>query len=114
MSYIIPLTSDPAQRFEINLNNVRYFFIIKYNYNADIWALTIQDSSSTLIEGIIMLPGVNLLAPHEDITLGELWMVDQSEKNIDPDGENIGDLVKLIYYPPGESPDLPDIEELSV
>lgn len=113
MAFVIPLSNDPAQRFEVTLNNTRYFFTVKYNYNADFWTFSLEDSTEMLIEGVPMLPGINMLWPHEDLTFGQLWMVDQTEKNIDPDGDNIGDIVKLIYYPPGEEPDLPTLEDLS-
>jgi hypothetical protein len=114
MPFEIPLTNEPSQRFEIELDNNRYFFLVKYNYQGEIWSLTIEDFIGILIEGICMLPGRNILSPHPDIEskIGQIWLVDLDEKDTDPDGDNLGTKIKMIYYTPEESPNLPTLTGL--
>lgn len=110
MPYSIPLTTEPSQTLTINLNNIQYSLAIKYNYQADMWSLTMSDlENNILVEDIPMMVGRNLLAPHKDLQedIGQLWMIDNEALNKDATAETLGESVFLVYYPPDEEPILP-------
>lgn len=104
MAQEIPLTSDPSQRLEIELNGIRYFFTVSFNWNGGKWYFTLENSTGTIIKGVSMLLGQDMLDAHEDIELGQLWMIDLSGKNEDALFDDLGSRVIMVHYPIGESP----------
>jgi hypothetical protein len=112
MPFEIPLTNDPSQKLELELNGIRYFLSVQFNFNSGIWLFKIADSEEQpIIEGLPLTLGNNILEPFVDVErlLGQFWMVDEREQDQDADSETLGSDVKLIYYPPGDTPIVPEV-----
>lgn len=105
MSVIVPLTTDPARRFEIELNEVGVFISTRYNFNNKVWYLSIEDSGGLIFQGIAILTGINLLESQAALQerIGQLWIVDRSGARSDPTFEGLGDTYILVNFSPEES-----------
>ena len=64
---IIPLQAISSQRFEIILNDIRWFFDVYYSVNGGKWFLNLEDSEGVIIERVALLRGHNVLDGHPDI-----------------------------------------------
>ena len=108
----IPLLSDPAQRFEIELNELRLFFTVRFNFAGSFWTFDLADSDKTLISGVTMLLGTNLFEPQRDLTetLGQIWMYDKTRSGLDATADNLGTDVIMLYFLPDEVIPLPVVE----
>ena len=107
MPQIVPLTNDPARRFEIELNGVSVYISTRYSYNNKTWYLSMEDLDGLIFRGIAMLGGVDLLESQEALRerIGQLWIVDRSGGRTDPTLVGLGDRYVLVNYAPGESID---------
>jgi hypothetical protein len=106
MSQSIPLTSDPAQRFEIIINDIRFFFSVYYSANGGKWFFDLENSTETLIERVAMLRGQNMLDGHPDLQdqIGQLWMWDAAQNGNDAGPDNLGTDFLMINFANDESP----------
>jgi hypothetical protein len=102
----LPLTSDPAQDFVIQLGSVKYEFYVRYNDRGSFWSADISDynSQTTLIAGMPLLLGCDLLAP---FLLGNGSMIVYDEKGSntdagDPDSGDLGSRVNVYWYDSAE------------
>lgn len=98
---ILPVRNDiAAYIFQVELDGSLYFFDFRYNTRMERWICDILDSEqSPLLSGIVMLTNFSLLAGFNDPDLppGDLYCIDQSEKNRNPDRQSFGEDVKLVY-----------------
>lgn len=85
----IPLTAD-NQRFFIQLGGRQLAFTLLWRDSG--WIMDIADEDgSSLLNGVPLVTGVNLLAPYRHIGLnGELWVVSDDACQPYPTSTNLG------------------------
>ena len=80
------------------LDGNRYRLRISWNLYTEKWYLQIEGLTNDVdIKGIALLCGKDLLAAHGYRELGELWVIDNSGANEDPDYDNFGSRWTLEY-----------------
>lgn len=99
---IVPLTSDGAYRFNIELNGIVYTFEIKYNVRFNTWSFSMLQNEIDVITGVGMLIGVNMLEPFTLDNIGGLYMFDDSGQKLDAGPDDLGTRVIMIYLTPQE------------
>lgn len=90
-AYEIPLTADP-QVFAIALAGVTYSLTLRWNTAAECWFLDIADRSrQTILSGVPVVTGLDLLAQYEYLELGGMLVV-QTDHDADavPTLANLG------------------------
>ena len=94
MIYEIPLNYG-NQKFNIKLGTTQYK--LQFIYRSDRWYLDIFDTAENpLIAGLPMLVGDNLLAQHQHIISGSLYVLNTNEE----ESQDFGDLganIKLYW-----------------
>ncbi|BBO74394.1 hypothetical protein DSCW_18110 [Desulfosarcina widdelii] len=97
----LPVAADtPYQSFNIELDGTVYGFRLRYNTRADAWFLDLLAADETvLLAGRAVRLGVDLLAHYSDAAFppGRLFVVNFVDTYGEPDRENFGQDVKLIY-----------------
>lgn len=104
MAEILPLSSAGARRVQVllgeNLVTVRTY----YQELVPVWRMDLFDiNSNPLVRGLALVPGVNLLAPHTELTriYGEFWYITtRGEGN---GAEELGDTGNVWWFAPGEA-----------
>lgn len=82
------------------LDGNTYRFTISWNLETEKWYMDLKGLNNTVeVNGIALLPGKNLLAPYGFYQLGELWVIDNSGANEDPDYDQFGSRWTLEYTP---------------
>ncbi len=95
---VIPLTPDFSYFFTTVLEDLNVQFKVRWNIVDLAWYMDIDViETETLIRGIKMIGGIDLLKQYAITELGKMFMVDTEEKFQDPDFDLIGDRYKLIY-----------------
>ena len=102
MVYIeLPVSHDVAdQGFSVQLDGTVYQVRLRYNTRAGHWALDLSDSVGTpLLSGVAVRLGVDLLAQfdREDLPAGRLFAMNWVSEFQEPDRDNFGTDVSLIY-----------------
>ena len=97
----IPVTPQP-QRFRVALSNIIYTWRIYWLVPAQCWVLDIFDiEEKPLIEGIPLITGVDLLAQHQHIIKGGLFVIsDQLPPDTVPDFTHLGSTGHIYFLPP--------------
>jgi hypothetical protein len=100
MTVPINLRVRPYYRGTKTLDNNSYNLSIHWNVNTSKWYLDIVGITNDVsIKGMAILAGKNLLAPYGYYELGELWVIDNSGANEDPNYADIGVRFTLEYTP---------------
>jgi hypothetical protein len=102
MAYIeLPVAADIAdQSFSVQLEGAVYQVRLRYNTRAGHWALSLADAvGSALLSGMAVRLGVDLLAQFVDDRFppGKLFAINWVDANQEPDRDNLGSDVALIY-----------------
>jgi hypothetical protein len=105
---ILGLSYAGEGHFTFNLG-VAVELVIRFNYTLALWSLDILDGNgNTMIAGLLMVPGVDLLKPYNSIKaqLGSLVVV---EANPEDSGNPmmLGTNVQLLWFPVGTPVVLP-------
>ena len=95
----IKLYSNPLYSMQVTLNNAQYKLSFKWSENESAWYMDIDGLSDTSIalHGLRLVGGLDLLEPHAIVELGQLWLVDLSGANRDPDFDTIQTDFVLYY-----------------
>ena len=95
---IIPTTTDPAQIFTLDLDDVRCVFDIQYNDRSEIYTLTLTNDTTGQIyfEGEPLVLGTDILEPY-NYNLGIMGMVDMTNKGVEANPDNFGITTLLIW-----------------
>lgn len=105
---ILPITSDPNQTFQAQVNidgrNLTLGFFLSYNETAGYWTMDISDPSTGVayICGVPLLPGVfpaaNLLDQYTHLIIGSIYIINVSgNPSEQPDDKNLGTDFELVY-----------------
>lgn len=108
MPLVIPNRTDvPKYNLEIPLDNVTFRLGFHWNDRAGAWFMSIADVNGTpLLSGRRVVVGFPLLARFRDPRLptGELNAVDTSGKQQEAGENDLGERVRLLYFPIAELP----------
>jgi hypothetical protein len=95
---VIPLTNVPIKEFTIDLDGNTYRLDLHWNIVDAAWYMNLSGiTNDVLINGIKLVTGPNLLKPYAQIELGAIYMVDESEQQLDADFDTIGIDVQMYY-----------------
>lgn len=99
----IPLSSDPAQTFTVQLDRAKYIFSMKFNSRSGVWTLdmSLASTKAVILQSIPILLGVDLLYPY-NLGIGRLIAGDTSSKGLDATADDLGTRVKLFWYSASE------------
>jgi hypothetical protein len=102
MAYIeLPVAEDtPYQSFSVKLEGSIYQVRLRYNSRAGHWALDLADAvGAPLVSGIAIRLGVDLLVQYsgDDFPPGKLFAMNWVDEFVEPDRDNFGTDVSLIY-----------------
>ncbi len=102
MAYLkIPIRTDlPAYDFSIILEGSTYYLNFEWNERGSFWSMDILDSEQNhLVAGVRMTTGVDLLKQfkNEMLPQGSFFLLDTKGKNSDPQVDNFGTTVLLMY-----------------
>lgn len=103
-AFEIPLKASVPQTFLVTLSGVEYRFTLQWReMMAACWLLDIADSAgNSLVAGIPLLPGENLLRQYTDKNFGgELWVITDGSPSTPPTFDNLGIASRLLYITDG-------------
>lgn len=90
----IPLTSEPSQVFNINLDNINYAMRVIYNTRVGIWSLDVESDDFTVF-GTVLVGGVDIFKQHPG-PLKNVIVVNVSDSTMDATADNLGSTVVLV------------------
>jgi hypothetical protein len=97
----IPVDSILSNKqFRTVLDTKFYLLDFRFNSRATIWMMNISDeNNNTIISGIPLLLGVNLLAQYQDsrLPIGPLFIFNAKDENVEADRNSLGEDVLLLY-----------------
>jgi hypothetical protein len=95
---VIDLTPDYSYFFTTVLEGLNVQFKVRWNIVDLAWYIDLDIiETETLVKGIKLIGGIDLLKQYAITELGKMFIVDTEEKFQDPDFDLIGDRYKLIY-----------------
>lgn len=100
----IPLRPLPSSKFNIQLANRILTITTKYNSRgaeSPFWTINIAEGDNSIIEGIPLLLGAEILAPF-NLGIGAMFLFDFTGTGTDATDTSLGTTVRLIYYTPEE------------
>lgn len=104
MAVQVPLTTDPNSTFSsiipVNGKNVKFYFFLRYNSEAEYWVMDIMDSSrNPIISSIPLLTGINLLEQYEYLQIGKAYLVKTDDSLLAdiPDDTNLSTDFALLW-----------------
>lgn len=94
----LPITSDAAQTFVTQLDDVKYQFDVIYNDRSGVWTMTITEyvAQTVIVNGLPIVLGQPLLEPY-NFGIGELLVVDTSGSSRDAGADDMGTRVKVYW-----------------
>ena len=94
MAVEITLTPDGSQTFSTNIEGVTYKFKVSFNRRMNLWVASISQDSISLVNGIGLVGGVNILKQYP-LSLDNIFIVNLDDSDIDASSDNLGISVKL-------------------
>ncbi len=88
------------KEFRTPLDGIFFLLSFRFNSRAAVWIMNISDENSvTIVSGIPLLLGVDLLGRFQDSRLpaGSLFLNNFSESNVEAAKDNLGTDVLLLY-----------------
>lgn len=105
MIYIDISNDLPYYSIQVSLDDIEYILTFKYNTRMDRWLFSFSESNGSIIfSGILLVLGINffdLIADDRQPT-GELRMYDTTQNANEPNKDNFGQTLKMIYIPLSE------------
>jgi hypothetical protein len=100
---VVPLTSDPAQSFDVQLGDDKLTIEARFNDRSNSWTFDLTDANTqeTLVTGVPLLIGQDMLAPYA-LGRGGLVATDLSSTDTDAGPDDLGDRVIVTWLSPDE------------
>ena len=101
--YTIELTPDGQGQTTVNLGSTSITLVTRYNYSARCWTMDIFDVNANLmLAGIMLVPGVDLLAPYpaQAAIIGGLVLAENGPGDY-MSSTGLGMDTTLLWFPPG-------------
>lgn len=99
---IIPVSTDPKQRFTIELGDQLVEISIRWSTLCEVWSMTIAKDGVDLIRGARLLVGIDLLGSHQ-LGLGSIIANAIDSPDLDPTRDDLGTRIQLVHFAEGES-----------
>jgi len=97
---IINLRQSPYYSGTKQLDGQTYSFVFSWNLTTEKWYMNMAGLSNDVdINGTALLPGRDLLKQHGYYQLGQLWVIDNSGANENPNYDDMGSRWTLEYIP---------------
>ena len=77
----IPLNSNPEQLFSSSINGLLYTFRVVLNSRKNVWTLSISQNGESLIDGVAMVGGVNIVEQY-NIGISNIYTVNIENPNL--------------------------------
>lgn len=90
----IPLNSNPEQRFNIVINEVKYEVRVILNSRTGIWTMDLSTQNEEIVTGIALLPGVDIFEQY-NLDIGKGYAVNLENPRRDPTKTGLGTNSKL-------------------
>lgn len=106
---VIPLPNQGNTSTTVLLGSMIIEIELQFNYIISCWSMNIYNSLTELmLAGIMLVPNVDLLGPYPGVRqeIGSLAIVEKEDGDY-TNGDNLGSLVQLLWYPLGEEIILP-------
>lgn len=106
---VIPLSNQGNTSTTVLLESMIIEVVLQFNYVISCWSMDIYNSMTELmLAGIMLVPNVDLLGPYPGVgqLIGGLVVVEKADGDYQ-NGDNLGSLVQLLWYPPDEEIVLP-------
>ncbi|MDQ7745452.1 phage baseplate plug family protein [Hydrogenophaga pseudoflava] len=99
----LPLTSDPAQSFTVQLGRSKYLFDVKFNSRSGVWTFDLFDAATkvAMLASIPIALGVDMLWPY-NLGIGRLIAGDSSNRGRDAGSDDLGQRLKVFWFSPEE------------
>jgi len=95
MPTTIPLTTDPSQTFQVDLEGTVFTFRVIFNTRKQMWTMDIADADGVeLVSGIPLLLGANMVNQF-NLDIGALVMVEDGDTGLDAGPDDLGTRVLL-------------------
>lgn len=93
-----------ASRFEIELDGAVYLFRFLWNARAESWSATIAHASGApIVSGVRVCADSAIFDSSVDgLPPGDFVVVDNGGEGVDPGRLDLGDRVRILYFPAGE------------
>lgn len=96
----IPITSDPDSVFTVDLDGVIYQIRLTLNERTGRFKMDLlTEVGDPIVEGVACVVNFPLLKKFKDLRMpaGDLFFWDSTDKNREPDEDNIGTEIVLLY-----------------
>jgi hypothetical protein len=99
----LPFSSDYAQTFTVQLGNVKYDFVAKYNSRSGCWSVDMSETVSgrIMFQGSFLTLGVDILAPY-NFGIGSIFSVDTTGQGQEAGADDFGSRVLVYWVSPDE------------
>ena len=91
----IPLQPQ-AERFRLTIDDRTVALSTYYIYTTDSWKLTIKENDQTLVAGVGLLNGIDILRPY-NLNLGSLGLINITDSHEDANSLTLGSQVLLVH-----------------
>lgn len=99
--FIIPLTTDPAQRFTAVMEGSTVAFELRWLHLADVWAMDLSIDGVDLLHGQRLVMNLDMLEAH-NFNIGGLLCYAAEEAGRRPGREELGIRVQLVHLTQAE------------
>lgn len=99
----LPLSSDPAQVFAMQIDDAKYIVDVRYNDRSGVWTLDLYESATQalIVASLPLVIGQDLLEPY-NFSIGSLLCVDTTGQGINAGADELGSRVKVYWASPDE------------
>ena len=106
---IIPLRPVFAETISVNLEGIAWNITYRWNFTDAAWYTDLESTAvnGTILRGLKLVGGSDILNPHAVVELGKMFIVDTEGQFQNPDFDNIGDRYKWLYVPKADVDDYP-------
>jgi hypothetical protein len=97
-----------ADNQETELEGIAWLIFYRWNTADKAWYMDLSSvETGTVLKGLKLVGGSNILRPHAVAELGKIFVVDTEGKQENPNYEDFGDRFKVLYVPKADADAFP-------